>query len=98
MDKFYCGKTAQDFSSIIIDHNIIHHTDQELIIITQGVGEGGSRGLCPRTFKSAGGAQVGLCPHFWTDQVFLFCYFFHILLLKMQNFLNFTLLKFVKRI
>ena len=35
MEKFnciYCGKTAQDFSSII-DHNIIHHSDQELKII-----------------------------------------------------------------
>ena len=32
MEKFnciYCGKTAQDFSSII-DHNIIHHSDQDL--------------------------------------------------------------------
>ena len=36
MDKFnciYCGKTAQDYSSII-DHNIIHHSDQELKINT----------------------------------------------------------------
>ena len=29
----YCGKTVQDFSSII-DHNIIYHSDQELKIIT----------------------------------------------------------------
>ena len=36
MEKFnciYCAKTAQDFSSII-DHNIIHHSDQELKSIT----------------------------------------------------------------
>ena len=36
IEKFnciYCGKTAQDFSSII-DYNIIHHSDQELKIIT----------------------------------------------------------------
>ena len=32
---------------------------------------GGSGGLCPRTFKSGGGAQVGLSPpHFWKDEVF----------------------------
>ena len=39
MEKFnsiYCGKTAQDFSSII-DHNIIHHSDQELKIITSNI-------------------------------------------------------------
>ena len=36
MEKFNCihyGKAAQDFSSII-DHNIIHHLDQQLKIIT----------------------------------------------------------------
>ena len=39
MEKFnciYCGKTAQDFSSII-DQNLIYHSDQELKIITSNL-------------------------------------------------------------
>ena len=52
MEKFnciYCGKTAQDFSSII-DHNIIYHSDQEIKIITSKLAKNSKIFSSTRTF------------------------------------------------
>ena len=65
MEKFNCincGKTAQDFSSII-DHNIIHYSDQELKIITSKFTKDSKIFTSTRTF--------GIIPQSFVERGFI---------------------------
>ena len=69
-----------------------------IIIITQGVGEGGSRGLCPALYKVRG-AQVGLWPPtFGQTRCSYFVILFPHFVVKNAKFSYFTLLRFFNRI